>query len=93
MLRKIHVKRNADGKVIVKLYGREFDLTNAIIDGRAEMRAFGDDYDVWVDEPRAPRKQRKAKSNVESVEQQILDNSDEAVENDGSEDGKDDNEE
>lgn len=93
MLRKIHVKRNADGKVIVKLYGREFDLTNAIIDGRAEMRAFGDDYDVWVDEPRKPHKQRKARPNVESVEQQILDNSDEAVENDGSEDGKDDNEE
>lgn len=92
MLRKIHVKRNADGKVIIKLYGREFDLTDAIIDGRAEMRAFGDDYDVWVDEPRAPRKKRKAKE-TESVEQQILDNSGEAVENDGSEDGKDNNEE
>lgn len=92
MLRKIHVKRNADGKVIVKLYGREFDLTDAIIDGRAEMRAFGDDYDVWVDELRAPRKKRKAKE-VESVEQQILDNSGETVENDGNEDGKDDNEE
>lgn len=92
MLRKIHVKRNTDGKVIVKLYGREFDLTDAIIDGRAEMRAFGDDYDVWVDEPRALRKKRKAKE-VESVEQQILDNSGEAVENDGNEDGKDDNEE
>lgn len=92
MLREIHVKRNTDGKVIVKLYGREFDLTDAIIDGRAEMRAFGDDYDVWVDEPRALRKKRKAKE-VESVEQQILDNSGEAVENDGNEDGKDDNEE
>ena len=93
MLKKIHVKRNNDGKVIAKLYGKEFYLTNAVVDGRAEMRAFGDDYDVWVDEPRKPRKQRKAKANAESVEQQILNNSGEAVENNGSEDGKDDNEE
>lgn len=93
MLRKIHAKRDAKGRVVVRLYGRDFDLTNAVIDGRAEMHAFGDDYEVCVEgELRQSRKQRKPK-NAESVEQQILNNSDEAVENDGGEDGKDNDEE
>ena len=44
----VKVKRNEDGKVIVKLYGTEFDVTEEIKNGSGHARFFGEDYDIEV---------------------------------------------
>ena len=46
----IKAKANKEGKVIVRLYGNDFDLTGKFKNGVAKLRAFGTDYEVQCKE-------------------------------------------
>ena len=50
MAEVIKAKANKDGKVIVKLYGQDFDLTDKFKNGVATFKAFGPDYEVQLKE-------------------------------------------
>jgi len=50
MAEVIKAKANKDGKVIVKLYGQDFDLTDKFKNGVATFKAFGTDYEVQLKE-------------------------------------------
>ena len=59
----VKVKRNEDGKVIVKLYGTEFDVTDETKNGSGHARFFGEDYDIEVLDEEVPMpKSKPAKS-------------------------------
>lgn len=48
-MQTIKVKPNEDGKIIVKLFGKEFDVTNTIDkNGKGTLSAFGDVYQLEV---------------------------------------------
>ncbi len=69
----IKVSRNKDGKVIVKLYGQEHDITGAIKDGKAEVVLYGQKYEVTVSgevmKAKQPAKKKKvAKDNTKDNE-------------------------
>ncbi len=46
----INAKANSDGKVIVKLFGNEFDLTHKFKDGIARLTIYGTDYEIHCKE-------------------------------------------
>ena len=48
----IKAKADKEGKVIVRLYGENFDLTGKFKNGVAKLRAFGADYEVQCKEPK-----------------------------------------
>ena len=50
MAEVIKAKANKDGKVIVKLYGQDFDLTDKFKNGVATFKAFSTDYEVQLKE-------------------------------------------
>lgn len=60
----IKANTNKDGKVIVKLYGAEIDVTDKVKDGVAKFRKFGADYEVQV----KPAKKIKVKAEEAKAE-------------------------
>lgn len=46
----ITTKRDEDGKVIVKLYGKSYDVTNQVLDGFAYLYVFGEEYEIRVED-------------------------------------------
>ncbi len=46
MAETINAKANSDGKVIVKLFGMDYDLTDKFIDGVAKLTLYGTDFEV-----------------------------------------------
>ncbi|MDO4271556.1 MAG: hypothetical protein Q4C83_01040 [Candidatus Saccharibacteria bacterium] len=60
MHKVIRVKEN-NGKVEVRLYGKTIDLTGCVFNGKAELRVFGDDYEVYVDQPAQKKKPKGPK--------------------------------
>lgn len=60
MHKVIRTKEN-NGKVEVKLYGKTIDLTDCVFNGKAELRVFGDDYEVHVDQLTQKKKTKDPK--------------------------------
>ena len=46
----IKAKADKNGKVIVRLYGKDFDLTNKFKDGIARLTIYGTNYEVYCKE-------------------------------------------
>lgn len=42
----IKAKENEEGKVIVRLYGQDIDVTSKIKDGKAEITLYGQEYEI-----------------------------------------------
>ena len=42
----IKAKANEEGKVIIRLYGQDIDVTSKIKDGKAEVKLFGQEYEI-----------------------------------------------
>lgn len=69
---RIRTKRNLDGRVVLNLYGQDFDVTDQIKNGRGEIRLFNQDYIVAVEgEPvrskRSPRRSRRRRSRAKTT--------------------------
>ena len=64
----IKVNENENGKVIIRLYGQEHDITSRIKDGKAEVRLYGQDYEVVVANKKPKAKQTAKKSKKIEVE-------------------------
>lgn len=65
------IKANeTNGKVIVKLYGQEHDITKKVKDGIANITLYGQEYEVHVAGAKKPAKKIKVtdKSKVEKPE-------------------------
>ncbi len=65
------IKANeTNGKVIVKLYGQEHDITKKVKDGKATITLYGQEYEVHVAGAKKPAKKIKVtgKSKVEKPE-------------------------
>ena len=57
----IKAKENEEGKVIVRLYGQDIDVTSKIKDGKAEIMLYGQEYEILANtgdkkKPSAPKK-------------------------------------
>ena len=42
----IKAKANEEGKVIIRLYGQDIDVTSKIKDGKAEITLYGQEYEI-----------------------------------------------
>ncbi len=63
----IKAKPNKDGKVIVKLFGQEYDVTKKLKDGVVTLNLYGTDYEIRCSTEKKI-KVKQAKSEVEEVE-------------------------
>lgn len=68
----IKAKENEEGKVIVRLYGQDIDVTSKIKDGKAEITLYGQEYEILANtgaKKTAPKKIKVAgKSKAEKPE-------------------------
>lgn len=76
-MEKISIKPNEDGKVIVRLYGQDFDLTDEVKNGEAQLHAFGKDYLISVKGKKTEQKE-VAKTEEQVAEEAPVENSEEA---------------
>lgn len=52
MVNIINAKPNADGKVVVKIFKQDYDVTKKLKDGVARLNIYGADYEIRVKTPR-----------------------------------------
>ncbi len=72
----IKAKANKEGKVIVKLYGNDFDLTDKFKNGVAKLKAYGTEYEVQLKEAKKIAV-KASKSKAEKVEVGYIESPDE----------------
>ena len=67
----IKAKADADGKIIVKLFGTEYDVTKKLKDGIATLSVYGNNYEIHAEQPKKPAKKiavKKTKDNGAEVD-------------------------
>ena len=65
----IKAKANADGKVIVEIFKKKYDVTKKLEDGKAYLSLYGVDYEIHALPGKKEKKiaVKKAKDNGEQV--------------------------
>lgn len=55
----IKASENEEGKVVIRLYGQEYDITSKVKDGTAKIKLYGQEYEVAVatKKPKVAKKQ------------------------------------
>lgn len=73
----IRAKPNEDGKVVIKLFKNDIDVTKFVKDGVALVSLYGKDYEVRVASEKKTIKVKKAKDNGKQVDVGFIESPDE----------------